>query len=188
MQRDEEDGVVAAEARLGAVAVVHVEVDDRHPLEPELLLRVARRDRDVVDEAEAHRAVGQRVVAGRPHEREPAAVDRFERDPGRQRRRFPRGLRADRVRVEVPGPVDRPQEREIWLGVNSRELLLACVPLDRLAAEPEQPVLALGMVPGRMEVRESRVRQEVDSASSRPASLPSPHSSASAAARSHVGS
>jgi hypothetical protein len=29
--------------------VVHVEVDDRNPLEPELLLRRPCRDRDVVD-------------------------------------------------------------------------------------------------------------------------------------------
>lgn len=88
----------------------------------------------------------------------------------------------------MPRPVDRPQEREIGLGVNPRELLLGRIALDRLAGEPEQPVLALGMIPRRMEVRKRRVRQEVDSASSRPANLPSPHVSASAAARSHVGS
>ena len=88
----------------------------------------------------------------------------------------------------MAGAVDGPQEREVWLGVNSCELLLGCAPLDCLAREPEQPVLALGMASRRMEVRESRVGQEVDSASSRPASLPKPHLSASAAARAHVGS
>ena len=35
VQRDEEDRVVAAEDRLRAVAVVHVPVDDRDPLDPE---------------------------------------------------------------------------------------------------------------------------------------------------------
>ena len=87
----------------------------------------------------------------------------------------------------MPGPVDAPQERQIRLGVNPRKLLLGRVAFDRLAAQPEQPVLTLGMVPRRVKVRESRVGQEVDSASSRPANLPSPHVSASAAARSQVG-
>ena len=74
------------------------------------------------------------------------------------------------------------------LGVDARELLFARVPLDGLAAEPEEPVLSFGMVPGRMKVREGLVRQEFDSASRRPASLPSPHSSARSAAWSYVGS
>ena len=58
--------------------------------------------------------------------------------------------------------------------MNARELLLARVPLDRLAAESEQPVLTLGMVSGRMQMREGRVRQEFDSASRRPARPPEP--------------
>ena len=71
--------------------------------------------------------------------------------------------------------------------MDARQLLDGRAALDRLAAEPEQPVLSLGVVSGRMEVRERGVGQELDSASSRPASRPSPHSSASAAARLHVG-
>ena len=71
--------------------------------------------------------------------------------------------------------------------VNARQLLVRRLPLDRLAGEHEQPVGPLGMVARRVQVREHRVRQELDSASSRPASRPRPHSSASAAARSHVG-
>ena len=39
----------------------------------------ARRDRDVVEEAEAHRPVGGRVVAGRADEREPAGAGRLDR-------------------------------------------------------------------------------------------------------------
>ena len=63
VERAEEDAVVVPEDRLRAVAVVDVEVDDRDALEAELALRRARRDRDVVEQAEAHRPVGQRVVA-----------------------------------------------------------------------------------------------------------------------------
>ncbi len=78
MERDEEHRVVAAEDCLGAVPVVHVVVDDRDPREPELRLRVARRDRHVVEHAEPHRLVGERVVAGRANEREAAAIDRLQ--------------------------------------------------------------------------------------------------------------
>jgi hypothetical protein len=188
MQRDEEDGVVAAEDRLGAVAVVHVEVDDCDPLEPELRLRVARPDRNVVHQAEAHGTIGEGMVPGRPHECEPAAVDRLDRDPGSERRRIPRGLRGDGIGVELDGTVERPEEREVRFGVDARELLFARAPVDGLAREPEEPILTFGMISGRVKVRERGVRQEVDSASRRPASRPSPHSSASAAARAQVGS
>ena len=48
--------------------------------------------------------------------------------------------------------------------------------LDGLAVEHEQPVGPLGMVARRVQVREHRVRQELDSASRRPARRPRPHS------------
>ena len=56
VERDEQDRVVAAHDRLGAVAVMDVPVDDRDALDPELGLRVARRDDGVAEDAEAHRA------------------------------------------------------------------------------------------------------------------------------------
>ena len=52
---------------LGAVAVMHVEVDDRDALESVRLQRVRGADRDVVEEAEAHRAPPLGVVARRAH-------------------------------------------------------------------------------------------------------------------------
>ena len=55
VQRHGEDARIVTEQRLGAVAVVHVEVDDRDPRGAELRLRVARRDGDVAEHAEAHR-------------------------------------------------------------------------------------------------------------------------------------
>ena len=88
VQRHREDRVVAAEDRVGAVAVVHVPVDDRDALESERVLGVASGDRDVAEEAEAHRAVGERVVARRPDEREPADRGRL----GRAARREQSGL------------------------------------------------------------------------------------------------
>src|SRR5581483_6189096 len=73
-------------------------------LDPELSLRGARRDRDVVEDAEAHRAVAQGVVAGRAHEREPA--------PERGLDRRARGERGRLVgRVGRNGVAVEPQPR-----------------------------------------------------------------------------
>ena len=80
------------------------------------------------------------------------------------------------------------QERQVVGGVHALELVVRRPPLDGRAAEPEQPLLPLGVVSRRMQVRERRIGQELDSASSRPVSRPSPQSPASAAARLHVGS
>jgi len=55
---------VAPEDRLGAVAVVHVPVDDQHPLQPVLRLGMAGRQGDVVEDAEAHAPLRLGVVAG----------------------------------------------------------------------------------------------------------------------------
>ncbi len=59
--------LVVAEDVLGAVAVVHVEVDDGHALDAVLLERVFRPDRNVVEQAEAHGARARRMMAGRAH-------------------------------------------------------------------------------------------------------------------------
>ena len=64
MGRDVEHVGFVPEQRLGPVAVVDVPVDDQHPL-----TRGHQRsggDCDVVDQAEAHRPVDQRMMAGRP--------------------------------------------------------------------------------------------------------------------------
>ena len=57
--------LVALEDVLGAVAVVHVEVDDRHALQAVRVDRVARGDRDVVEDAEPHRPCAACVMARR---------------------------------------------------------------------------------------------------------------------------
>ena len=143
VQGGEEDGVVVAKDLLGAVAVVDVEVDDRDTRKAELGLGVAGGDGDVVDEAEAHRAVGERVVPGRPDERERLPVDRLERDPRGQRGRFPRRLGADRVGVEQRGPVDRPEHLEVSRAVDTLQLFDGRAALHRLA-EPEPVTVARG--------------------------------------------
>src|SRR5205085_7266390 len=89
VHRGEEDRVVVAEDLLGAVAVVDVPIDDRHAPDPELGLGLPRSDRDVVEQAEAHRATGQRVVAGRADEREAAPRDGPARATGREARAPP---------------------------------------------------------------------------------------------------
>ena len=53
--------------RLRAVAVMNVPVDDQHSSRPVLLPRVVRRERNVAEKAEAHRAVAQRVMTRRSH-------------------------------------------------------------------------------------------------------------------------
>ena len=151
VERDEEDAVVARKIASVPFPWWTSKSTIATRSSPSFGLRVPRGDRDVVEQAEAHRPIGERVVPRWPHEREAAAVDRLERDPRRERRRVPRRLRADRVGVEVHGPVDGAEQRQVAGRVDARELLDARPPLDRLAAEPEQPVLPLRVVPGRVQ-------------------------------------
>ena len=59
VQRDREHVGVAPEGRLGAVAVVHVPVDDRDPPDAPRRAQVQHRERDVAEQAEA--AAGRRA-------------------------------------------------------------------------------------------------------------------------------
>ena len=70
MGAEEEDRGIAVEDVLRAVAVVHVPIDDEDAFDAVLLLRVAGRDGDVVEQAEAHAAAGIRMVSGGPHRAE----------------------------------------------------------------------------------------------------------------------
>jgi hypothetical protein len=55
VEGNREHRVVSAEDRVRPVPVVDVPVDDRDPLDAESVLCVPRCDRDVAEEAEAHR-------------------------------------------------------------------------------------------------------------------------------------
>ena len=99
--------LVAGEDVLGSVAVMHVEVDDGHALQAVPLQRVLGADRDVVEKAEAHRAVVAGMVAGRAHRAE--GVFEFARDDrvgGRQHRAGGTQRRVPGVRVHQGVGVD----------------------------------------------------------------------------------
>jgi hypothetical protein len=94
VDRDEQDARVAAEDLVGPVAVVDVPVEDQHALGAVRRRRMARRDRRVAEEAEAHRAVGLGVVARGTQRREAGGglagqqrVDERDAAAGRAQRR-----------------------------------------------------------------------------------------------------
>ena len=66
VRRAVDHAVVIIEDVLRAIAVVHVPVNDRHPLGAIGLLRVPCRDGRLVEQAEAHGGVFLGMVAGRP--------------------------------------------------------------------------------------------------------------------------
>ncbi len=66
-RRAEQDARVVSEDLLGAVAVVDVEIDDRHALQAMLVQRVGRAYRNVVEDAKAHGARAFGVMARRAH-------------------------------------------------------------------------------------------------------------------------
>ena len=115
MERHEQDRVVARDDVLGAVAVVHVPVDDRDALQAELRLGPARGDRHVVEQAEAHRPLALGVVARRPREGEPAAADGFDRRAGREQRGLV-GVSVHIVSASIQPRVSRtsPASSGVW--------------------------------------------------------------------------
>ena len=58
---------IVPENILRAVAVMHVEIDHRDALEPMRVTQMQCADRDVVEEAKAHRALALGMMAGRAH-------------------------------------------------------------------------------------------------------------------------
>ncbi len=69
-EADHQYAVVTGDDVFGAVAVVHIEVDDGHALQAAHHQRVARGNRQVVDEAKANRSIARGVVARRAHRAE----------------------------------------------------------------------------------------------------------------------
>ena len=107
VERDVEDARIVPEDRLGSVAVVNVPVENRDPPQLEVGLGVARRDRDVVEEAKPHRPLAERMVTRRPGQREAGAVDRVDRCSGREQcgleaclRHVPRMMAVDMTGVD----------------------------------------------------------------------------------------
>jgi hypothetical protein len=65
--RNEQHALVRFENGLGAIAVVHVEISDRHALQAVCRQRMRGSDCDAVEHAEAHRLIACSVVARRAH-------------------------------------------------------------------------------------------------------------------------
>lgn len=63
MERNGQHLGVLGEDRLCTVAVMDVPVDDRHLADPDRSACMLRRDRDVVEDAEPHAGLGDRMVA-----------------------------------------------------------------------------------------------------------------------------
>jgi hypothetical protein len=100
-------GRVVPENVLAAVAVMHVEIDDRDAFRAVPFLRVARRDRDIVEQAEAHRRRGLGMMAGRAHRDERVCdsalhhlIDRLHRAARTAQRRLEAARRHRGVGIE----------------------------------------------------------------------------------------
>ncbi len=166
--RHHQHALVAGEDVLGAVAVMHVEVDDGDPRRAVRLERVRRADGDVVEEAETHRPVALRMMPGRPHRAECAAAvaahhevrGEDQRAGGVQRRGqrigAHRGVGIDVVQAR--GRRFRLDRRDVSRAVHARELVAlrrrrrvmheVAVEsgADQAIADRTQPVGALGVI------------------------------------------
>ena len=132
------------------VAVVDVPVEDQHALGAVRRLRMARRHRRVAEEAEAHRAVGLGVVAGRAQRREAGRrlarqqrVDQRDAAAGRAQRRVVGRRDGDRVEVDAAAAA-RAQlvdVADVALRVDGAQRVLRGLGrLPELAAEPALPL------------------------------------------------
>ncbi len=160
--------------------MVDVPVDDRDPPDAELGLRVSGRDRDVVEEAEAHRPVRGRVVARRPYEGEPVAADRFDRGAGCEQGRLVGRIRSHRVRIDERRPDDSADELEQLGRVAAKDVLLGgrlrLAELEVLLQDAK-PLLPLGVVARRVESHHVAVAHELHGISTMSGSSRLPQSS-----------
>ena len=166
MQRDEEDAVIRAEDRVGPVAVMDVVVDDRDALEAERALRSSGRDRDVVEEAEAHHPLLQGVMSGRAHEGEAAVERSLDRGACREGGRLVGRGRPDGVGSDPRAAGKRLNASEVLRGVAKEQLLLggraALGPRGEVLEQDREPLSPLGVLACRVQAGERGVGQEVD--------------------------
>ena len=102
--RHHQHALIVAEDVLGAVAVVHVEVDHRHALEPVLAQRMGGAHCHVVEEAEPHRTMVLGVMAWRADAAECVCCLPFHHQIGCEHH-GPRSSQRRRVRMRVHGSV-----------------------------------------------------------------------------------
>jgi acetyltransferase len=102
--RAEQDALVARYHVLGAIAVVHVEIDDGDPLQAPMIDRVIGANRDVTEEAEAHGARALRMVTRWPDHAK-NMFDRALHDQVDALRRGARGVQCGSQRVRIHGGI-----------------------------------------------------------------------------------
>ena len=131
VQRNRQRVRIVVVDRLRAVAVVHVPVDHRDALDAVFRTGGLDRDRDVRQQAEAHRAIAQAMMAGRPRQREGVRrtfaedrIDGRDRESGRQRGDLVAALAERREIAEVAAVrVAECAERvEIVRGMNAQQV------------------------------------------------------------------
>ena len=168
---------------LRPVAVVDVEVDDRDALERRVRLRDARGDRDVVEEAEAHRAV-RRARGGRAAARARSRRVAPPRSPCPRRAAPPRTLVSDAgvSRVEPGRRVDRRGcARRSAARVAAEDLAPrsppALAPVGNALEQRREPLRPLGWCPsdGAPRAAGALTTSTAPSPPSRSASWFSPH-------------
>ena len=170
---------IVAENVLGAVAMVHVEIDDGDACEPMVLQRVSRRDGNVVEQAEAHRAIARRMVPRRPDAAKSAIrlpvqhqVGGKHRSAGRVQCSVP-GMRIHRgVRIQMDGAPGRraaAHMTDIFHGMHPRQAAHSCrrglmvgevladAGRDQLIVYRTQPFRALRMISAHVVLATMRV-------------------------------
>ena len=134
--------LIALEDVLRAVAVVHVEVDDRDALEAVRVERVARGNRYVIEDAESHRPRAAGVMSRRPHRAEGGIVLSCQHEVGSEDRGAggaQGGLQAERVHRGVRIEMHRPRARR---GLADRFHVLQRMHAAKLLVARERRVVA----------------------------------------------
>ena len=126
--------LVARDDVLGTVAVVHVEVDDRHALRVIAVAGVMCGNRRLVEEAEAHGAARFRMVARRPQRAEGIVglspehrIDGSGCRPHATQCRLQRSRRHHGIGIEILeafGGRNRAQPLQVLIGMRAQDVLV----------------------------------------------------------------
>ena len=116
MQRDEKHVGIIDEGLLRAVSVVNVPIDDGHPFDP-ARARMARRERNVVEQAKPHPSIRTSVMPWRSQQRQPFGyLSRAEQRIYQRKRPSSRAIGCcDRTRREIRVVVERSKQAVVAL-------------------------------------------------------------------------
>jgi hypothetical protein len=125
----------------------------------------------------------QRVVPGRPDEREAALQRSLDRRSCRERCCLERRLRGNSVGGQPRKAVDPSDACEVLCAVAQQQLVIgrraALGPVSEVLEEDGEPLLRFGVCARRVEVRERRMGQDVDRTVSSSSSSDTPPARAS---------